>query len=87
MSKKIQTHFLRKYKITTNETSSPFYIGEIQATDIDKFAQKAINTFEQDSYTVTVFIESNRKVYHQDPVNLTKVLFLSVKVFLSVCVE
>lgn len=54
-NKEIQSH--AKYKITTFKTSSRFYIGEIQASDIGNFTCVASNAFGADSKTENVFME------------------------------
>lgn len=53
--KDIQSH--SKYKVTSIKTSSHFYIGEIQASDIGNFTCIASNAFGTDSKTESVFME------------------------------
>lgn len=53
--KDVQAH--SKYKVTSSKTSSHFYIGEIQASDIGNFTCIASNAFGADSKTENVFME------------------------------
>lgn len=53
--KEIHSH--PKYKISTTKTSSHFYIGEIEASDIGNFTCIANNPFGMDSMTETVSME------------------------------
>lgn len=53
--KEIQSH--SKYKITSSEVGSHFFIGKIQATDIGNFTCTASNAFGSDSATGSVTME------------------------------
>lgn len=46
-----------RYKVTTIKTSSHFYIGEIQGSDIGNFTCVANNAFGADSKTESVSME------------------------------
>lgn len=53
--KKVNSH--SKYKITTSDTNSHFFIGKIQASDIGNFTCTAKNAFGTDSKTESLFME------------------------------
>lgn len=46
-----------KYKITSSDATSQFFIGEIQASDIGNFTCIASNAYGTDSKTESVFME------------------------------
>lgn len=52
-----EVHAHSKYKITTSEINSHFFLGKIQASDIGNFTCIASNTFGTDSKTENVFME------------------------------
>ena len=53
--KEISSH--SKYKITTSDTNSHFFIGKIQASDIGNFTCTVKNAFGTDSKTESLFME------------------------------
>lgn len=52
-----EIHSHSKYKITSLEASSQFFIGQIQASDIGNFTCIASNDYGTDSKTENVFME------------------------------
>lgn len=78
-----EVHSHPRYKITTSEASSQFFIGKIQASDIGNFTCMASNSFGSDSVTESVFMEGENEGYESFSMNSLSINTTILSIYFS----